>query len=166
MKTENFLKNQKEGFLHRKLHFYKLFGLSFLFPRSKIFANYYLGHLPEIENNPVDVLSGAFMMIRKDVLIKTGTFDESFFMYGEDIDLSYRIAQAGYKNYYLGEITITHKKGGSTIYNYNYIKTFYGAMSLFVKKHYTGKRSPFFLFALYAGIWFRKMIAVTGLLFR
>ena len=125
-----------------------------------------MGHLPEKEINRVDVLSGAFMMIKKIVLDKTGGFDESFFMYGEDIDLSYRIANTGYKNYYLGEITISHKKGGSTIYNYNNIKIFYGAMSLFVKKHYAGKRSPFFVFILYAGIWFRKMIAVTGLLFR
>lgn len=168
MTDENgkFLKESKRGFPSPATSFYKLFGLSFLFPHSKIFANYYLGHLPDMENNPVDVLSGAFMMIGKEVLEKTGPFDESFFMYGEDIDLSYRMVQAGYKNYYLGEITITHKKGGSTTYNYNYIKRFYGAMSLFVKKHYSGKRSPFFVFTLYAGIWFRKMIAVTGLLFR
>lgn len=164
--NEKFLKESKRGFPSPATAFYKLFGLSFLFPHSKIFANYYLGHLPEKENNPVDVLSGAFMMIRKEVLEKTGPFDESFFMYGEDIDLSYRIVQAGYKNYYLGEITITHKKGGSTTYNYNYIKRFYGAMSLFVKKHYAGKRSAIFVFLLYAGIWFRKMIALTGLLLR
>jgi GT2 family glycosyltransferase len=161
-----FLKESKRGFPSPATAFYKLFGLSFLFPHSKIFAKYYLGHLPEMVNNPVDALSGAFMMVRKEVLEKTGSFDESFFMYGEDIDLSYRIVQYGYKNYYLGKVTITHKKGGSTVYNYNYIKRFYDAMSLFVKKHYAGKRSSLFIFTLYTGIWFRKMIALIGLLFR
>ncbi len=161
-----FLKESKRGFPSPAAAFYKLFGLAFPFPHSKIFSKYYAGHLPENENNPVDVLSGAFMMIRKEMLQKTGSFDESFFMYGEDIDLSYRILQAGYKNYYLGEITITHAKGGSTTFNYEYVKRFYGAMNLFVKKHYKGKRSSIFVFTLYAGIWLRKIIATISLLFR
>lgn len=161
-----FLKESKRGFPSPAASFYKLFGLAFLFPGSKKFSAYYMGHLPEKENNPVDVLSGAFMMIKKEALQKTGGFDESFFMYGEDIDLSYRIKQSGFQNYYLGEITITHFKGGSTSYNFNHIKTFYGAMNLFVKKHYRGKRSPFFVETLYAGIWLRKMMATAGLLFR
>jgi GT2 family glycosyltransferase len=161
-----FLKESKRGFPSPAASVYKLFGLAFLFPGSKIFSAYYMGHLPEKENNPVDVLSGAFMMIKKEALQKTGGFDESFFMYGEDIDLSYRIKQAGFQNYYLGEITITHFKGGSTSYDYKYIKTFYGAMNLFIKKHYQGKRSPFFVGTLYAGIWLRKMMATAGLVFR
>ena len=106
------------------------------------------------------------MMMKKEVLELTGGFDESFFMYGEDINLSYRIQQSGYKNYYLGEVTILHRKGGSTTYNYKYVKTFYNAMSLFVKKHYAGKQPLFIVWLLYAGIWFRKMIALAGSLFR
>jgi len=77
---------------------YKLFGLSGLFPCSRIFSRYHLGHLNEHETNEADVLAGAFMMIKKEVLDKTGGFDESFFMYGEDVDLSYRIQKAGYRN--------------------------------------------------------------------
>jgi GT2 family glycosyltransferase len=161
-----FLKESKRGFPSPASSFFKLFGLAVLFPDSRTFAGYYLGHLPEKENNSVDVLSGAFMMIKKDVLQKTGGFDESFFMYGEDIDLSYRIIQAGFRNYYLGEITITHFKGGSTVYNSEHIKIFYRAMDLFVKKHYQGKRSSLFVRTLYCGIGFRKLIASIGLIFR
>src|SRR5690606_32602835 len=93
---------------------YKLSGLTALFPASAIFAKYYLGHLPATQNNEVDVLAGAFMMVKKEVLDKTGSFDEDFFMYGEDVDLSYRIQKAGYKNYYFAESTIIHFKGEST----------------------------------------------------
>ena len=161
----HFLKESKRGFPSPGASFYKLFGIASAFPRSKTFSKYYADHLPENENNPVDVLSGAFMMIRKNVLQQTDGFDESFFMYGEDIDLSYRIQQEGYKNYYLGKITIIHFKGGSTTYNHKYINMFYAAMKLFVQKHYKGKRSPLFIGLLYTGIWVRKMIALAGLLF-
>ena len=161
-----FLKESKRGFPSPATSFFKLFGFAKLFPHSKTFAKYYSGQLPEKETNPVDVLSGAFMMIRKNVLEKVDGFDEDFFMYGEDIDLSYRITKAGYKNYYLGSITITHLKGGSTSYNLKYVNDFYKAMQIFIEKHYRGKRSLFFIWLLYAGIWFRKMIAAAGLLFR
>ena len=143
-----------------------LFGLASLFPNSKTFAAYYMGHISEKENNPVDILSGAFMIIKKELFEQLGGFDESFFMYGEDIDLSYRLAQSGYINYYLGEITITHQKGGSTKYNSEYIKNFYGAMNIFVKKHYAGKKSKAFVWMILSGVRIRKMIAWAGLLFR
>ena len=161
-----FLKEAKRGFPSPTASFFKLFGFANIFPRSKTFAKYYSGHLPEKETNPVDVLSGAFMMIRKNVLEKVDGFDEDFFMYGEDIDLSYRITNAGYKNYYLGSITITHLKGGSTSYNLKYVNDFYKAMQIFIEKHYRGKRSLLFIWLLYIGIWFRKRIAIAGLLFR
>jgi len=161
-----FLKESKRGFPSPAAAFYKLFGFSFLFPGSKYFSRYYMSHLPEKENNPIDVISGAFMMIRKEVLDQTNNFDESFFMYGEDIDLSYRIMQAGFQNYYLGKITITHIKGGSTTFNREQIRRFYGAMNHFVKKHYAGKKPALFVFMLYAGIWIRKRIALTRLWFR
>lgn len=161
---KNFLKESKRGLPTPSASFYKLFGLSAIFPKSKTFSKYYEGHLPEKENNPVEVLSGAFMMIRRGVFEKLNGFDERFFMYGEDIDLSLRIIQAGYKNYYLGTVSVIHLKGGSTTYDHKYVKDFYGAMSLFVKKHYVNKPLLFRLL-LNAGISLRKMVAMFGLLF-
>ena len=160
-----FLRESKRGLPSPSASFYKLFGLTAIFPGSKTIAKYYQGHLPENENNPVDVLSGAFMMIKKAVFEKVNGFDETFFMYGEDIDLSLRIIQMGFKNYYLGKVSITHLKGGSTTYNYKYVKDFYGAMKLFVKKHYNGKSIPYRFF-LQTGIGFRKMLAIIALPFR
>ncbi len=160
-----FLKESKRGLPSPSTSFYKLFGLTAIFPGSKKIAKYYQGHLPENENNPVDVLSGAFMMIKREVFEKVDGFDERFFMYGEDIDLSLRISQLGYINYYLGKISIIHLKGGSTTYNYKYVKDFYGAMKLFVKKHYNDKPSLYRLF-LHAGIGIRKMMSILALPFR
>ena len=160
-----FLKESKRGLPSPSASFYKLFGLTAIFPSSKTIAKYYQGHLPESENNPVDVLSGAFMMVKREVFEKVNGFDESFFMYGEDIDLSLRITQEGYKNYYLGKISVTHLKGGSTNYNYKYVRDFYGAMKLFVKKHYSNKPILYRSF-LYTGIGLRKMLAMIALPFR
>ncbi len=161
-----FLKESKRGFPSPAASFFKLFGLASIFPASKLFAGYYMGHLEKNENNPVDVLSGAFMMIPGDVLEQVGYFDEAFFMYGEDIDMSYRIRQAGFENYYLGEISINHLKGKSTPYDAHHINIFYSAMAIFVNKHYADKKSKIFTQILLAGISFRKMIARVGILFR
>ena len=161
----NFLKESKRGLPTPSTSFYKLFGLTAMFPGSGTIAKYYEGHLPENENNSVDVLSGAFMMIRREVFEKVNGFDGFFFMYGEDIDLSLRITQQGYKNYYLGKISITHLKGGSTTYNYKYIRDFYAAMNLFVQKHYKDKPTLYRSF-LHAAIGFRKMMAMIALPFR
>ena len=107
-----------------------------MFPHSAVFAKYYLGNLDEKKSVEVDVLSGAFMLLPKKVLDAVGSFDESFFMYGEDIDLCYRIQKAGFKNYYFADSTIIHFKGASTSkLSRQYFKNFYGAMYLFVKKH-------------------------------
>lgn len=160
-----FLKESKRGLPSPAASFHKLFGLAAIFPKSKMFAKYYQGHLPENENNPVEVLSGAFILVKREVFEKVNGFDEDFFMYGEDIDLSIRINQSGYKNYYLGTISVTHLKGGSTIYNNKYIEDFYGAMNLFVKKHY-GHRSAGHTLFLKTGITIRKMLAKLGLIFR
>jgi len=147
-----FLKESKRAFPSPLTSLYKLSGLTKLFPHSKIFAKYHLGHLPENENHEVDVLAGAYMMIPKKVLDTTGSFDETFFMYGEDVDLSYRIQKTActatngnYKNYYFAESTIIHFKGESTKKgSLNYVRMFYTAMSLFVKKHYSGSRAGVF----------------------
>lgn len=158
-----FLKESKRAFPSPMTSMYKLFGLSKLFPRSKTFSRYHLGHLNENENNEVDVLAGAFMMIRKDVLEKTGSFDEGFFMYGEDVDLSYRIQKSGYKNYYLAGSSILHFKGESTRKGtMNYVRMFYNAMSIFVKKHYGGSRAGIFNFFIHLAIWFRAGLTAIG----
>jgi GT2 family glycosyltransferase len=161
--TGRFLKESKRSFPSPFTSLYKLFGLSNLFPHSKIFNRYYAGHLDNNKNHEVDVLAGAFMMVRREVLDKLGSFDEQFFMYGEDIDLSYRIQKAGYKNYYLAETETIHFKGESTRRgSFNYVRLFYTAMSIFVKKHYGGTRAGMFNAALHFAIWLRAGIAAIG----
>jgi len=158
-----FLKESKRSFPSPLTSLYKLFGLARLFPRSRIFSRYHLGHLDEHQTNEVDVLAGAFMMIKREVLDKTGSFDETFFMYGEDVDLSYRIQQAGYKNFYFAGTGIIHFKGESTRKgSMNYVRMFYSAMSKFVRKHYGGGRAGFFHFLVQAGIWFRAGLTALG----
>ncbi len=138
----NFLKESKRSFPSPATSFFKLAGFAGLFPHTKPFANYYLGHLDENKNHEVDVLAGAFFMLRKEVHEKTKGFDEDFFMYGEDIDLSYRVQECGFKNYYLADSSIIHFKGESTkSKNINYVKMFYKAMSIFVRKHYGSSRA-------------------------
>lgn len=150
-----FLRESKRAFPSPFTSFFKISGMSKIFPRSKIFAKYHLGNLSENENHRVDVLAGAFMMIPKKILDITGGFDEQFFMYGEDIDLSYRIQKAGFTNYYFAESTILHFKGESTEKgSLNYVKMFYKAMSIFVKKHY-GKSAGIFTFFIQLTIFLR-----------
>jgi len=158
-----FLKESKRAFPSPVTSLYKLFGLSKLFPRSKTFSRYHLGHLDENSDHEVDVLAGAFMMVRKDVLDKTGGFDEVFFMYGEDVDLSYRIQKAGFRNYYFAGSNIIHFKGESTRKgSLNYVRMFYNAMSVFVGKHYGGGRAGTFGFLIYMAIWFRAAMTAIG----
>lgn len=158
-----FLKESKRSFPSPLTSFYKLIGLGHLFPKSKIFNRYHLGYMDEHQNHVVDVLAGAFMMIRKEVLDKTGAFDEVFFMYGEDVDLSYRIQKAGYHNYYFAESSIVHFKGESTRKgSLNYVKMFYQAMSIFVHKHYKSQKIGLFNFLIHAAIWFRAVISSVG----
>jgi O-antigen biosynthesis protein len=159
----NFLKESKRAFPSPLTSLFKLSGLARLFPRSKIFARYHLGHLPEGENHEVDVLAGAFMMMPKKILDEIGNFDERFFMYGEDVDLSYRIQEAGYKNYYFAESIIIHFKGESTKRgSLNYVRLFYKAMSLFVKKHYSGSKAGFFIFFIQTAIIIRAFFSALG----
>lgn len=162
-----FLKESKRSFPSPLTSLYKLFGLSVVFPKSKIFSRYHLGYLNKEQDHEVDVLAGAFMMIRKEVLDKTGSFDETFFMYGEDIDLSFRIQKAGYKNYYYAGTTIIHFKGESTKRgSLNYVRMFYRAMSVFVRKHYGGTRAGFFNASIQIAIWIRAALAVLAKLIR
>ena len=96
----------------------------------------YYASLDEKYSGYVEALAGAFIVMSKSSYIKVGGFDEDYFMYGEDIDLSLKLLKSGYKNYYFGDLTIIHFKGESTTKNYTYAKRFYGAMYLFYKKHF------------------------------
>lgn len=148
-----FLKESKRGFPAPLISFFKMAGLATLFPSSKIFARYYEGHLSKNKNNEVDVLSGAFMMLSKKAISLTGGFDENFFMYGEDVDLSFRIKKAGMSNYYFADTCILHFKGESTQkISSDYIKHFYGAMNLFVEKHYSHKKTIVFFMKKAVGL--------------
>ena len=153
----NFLPESKRGFPGAWNSFNKMTGLIKLFPGSRVFAGYYEGHLEEMKTQEVMILSGAWMMVRSSVLAKTGGFDERFFMYAEDIDLSYRITLEGYKNYYFAETTIVHFKGESTRKDKTYTSRFYTAMISFVQKHFTGAAASFYIVLLRAMIKLKTM---------
>ena len=158
-----FLPESKRGLPTPTVAFYKIFGLSKLFPKSKKFGQYHLGHLNELETNEVDILSGAFMLMRKEALNKVGLLDETFFMYGEDVDLSYRIQKGGYKNYYFPETRIIHYKGESTKKSsVNYVFVFYRAMVIFAEKHFSQKNAKLFSFLINCAIYFRASLAIFG----
>ncbi len=162
----NFLPESKRGLPTPWVAFCKMFGLSKLFPGSKKFGQYHLSFLNENEVHEVDVLAGAFMLIRKEAIEKVGILDESFFMYGEDIDLSYRITKGGYKNYYFPETTIIHYKGESTKKgSLNYVRVFYNAMIIFARKHFSGGRANLLSFFIHLAIYFRAFISVAGHVF-
>jgi hypothetical protein len=160
--TGQYLKESKRGFPSLWVSFCKMSGLTHWFPASKIFARYYMGHLSNQETHKVDILSGAFMMTKKEVLDRTGGFDEQFFMYGEDIDLSYRIQRAGFTNYYFSDCTIIHFKGESTRKDSKYVRQFYKAMVQFVQKHFHGELAWFYTGLLEAVIWLRAAITVVS----
>ena len=155
----NFLKESKRSFPSPATSFCKLSGLAKLFPHSKVFAKYYLGNIDEEKNHEVEVLAGAFMLIPKKIIDSVGSFDEDFFMYGEDIDLSYRIREAGYKNLYFADSSIIHFKGESTKRGgLNYVRLFYKAMSIFTRKHY-GNRAFVFNLLIHVGILLRAFLS-------
>ena len=141
--------------------FYKVFGFSRLFPSSKKFGRYHLSYLDKDQIHEVEVLAGAFMLLRKSVLEKTGLLDESFFMYGEDIDLSYRIIKAGYKNYYFPDTTIIHYKGESTKKSsINYVLIFYKAMLIFARKHFSKNNAKIFAALIKSAIYLRAVVSI------
>lgn len=162
-----FLPESKRGLPTPAVAFYKVFGLAKLFPGSRLFGEYHLGYLPKNQIHQVDVLSGAFMMLRRAALDETGLLDEDYFMYGEDIDLSYRIIKAGYKNYYYPETRIIHYKGESTKKSsVNYVIVFYKAMVIFARKHFSSKNAGVFSFLINLAIFFRASVAILQGFFR
>lgn len=162
----NFLPESKRGLPTPEVAFYKTFGLAKLFPKSEKFGKYHLGFIDEFKTYEIDVLSGAFMFIRKAVLDRVGLLDEDFFMYGEDIDLSYRIQKKGYKNFYFPETTIIHYKGESTKKgSLNYVKVFYNAMLIFARKHFSGNQSWLFSLLINFAIVFRGVLTLLANVF-
>jgi GT2 family glycosyltransferase len=158
-----FLPESKRGLPTPMVAFFKIFGFSSLFPKSKLFGKYHLGFLSEFKTHKVDVLSGAFMLLRKKALDKIGLLDETFFMYGEDIDLSYRITLGGYDNYYYPETRIIHYKGESTKKSsINYVFVFYKAMVIFAQKHFSKNNAALFSFFINIAIYFRAGLAILS----
>lgn len=161
------LPESKRAFPTPATALFKMAGLSFLFPKSKYFNRYYLGHLDDSKTAEADIISGAFMFIRKEALDKTGPLDEKFFMYGEDIDLSYRLIRAGYRNYYYPEVRIIHYKGESTRKSdINYTINFYRAMMVFTDKHFGKQGFGLVRFLLQIAIVLRGFVSLTKTVFQ
>jgi GT2 family glycosyltransferase len=157
-----FLPESKRGLPSPKVAFSKIFGLSKLFPNSKTFGKYHLSYLSKEKDHEIDILSGAFMFMAKEALDKVGLLDETFFMYGEDIDLSYRIQLGGFKNFYYSGTTIIHYKGESTKKgSINYVYVFYKAMVIFAHKHFKDGYSKLFGFCIYSAIYFRMALSLV-----
>ena len=157
-----FLPESKRGLPTPAVAFYKIFGLASLFPRSRTFGRYHLGFLDKNQAHEIEVLSGAFMWLRKTALDKVGLLDEDYFMYGEDIDLSYRLVQGGWKTYYFPGARIIHYKGESTKRtSVNYVFVFYWAMVIFARKHFAPGRAGLFSVLINAAIWLRAGAAVA-----
>jgi len=158
----NFLPESKRSFPTPRIAFYKVFGFSRIFPKSRVFSRYHLGYLDEKKMNDVEVLPGAFMLLRKTALDKVGLLDEDFFMYGEDIDISYRLMRAGFRNVYFPETTIIHYKGESTRKgSMNYVITFYRAMIIFARKHFSPEMAKSYTFLINIAIYFRAFLAIA-----
>jgi len=162
-----FLPESKRGLPTPWVAFYKIFGLAKLFPKSRRFGRYHLGFLDKDQTHEVEVLSGAFMLMRQATLEQVGLLDEDYFMYGEDIDLSYRIMQGGWKNYYFPGTRIIHYKGESTKRtSVNYVFVFYRAMVIFARKHFMPGQAGLFSVLINAAIWLRAGMAVAERLLR
>jgi O-antigen biosynthesis protein len=162
-----FLPESKRALPTPWVSFYKIFGLASLFPQSQRFGRYHLSYLDQAQTHEVEILSGAFMFMRRKTLEEIGLLDETFFMYGEDIDLSYRVILGGYKNYYFAETQIIHYKGESTKKgSLNYVRVFYQAMIIFAHKHFGGSRKRFFIAAIRLAVYFRALLAVLSRLAR
>jgi GT2 family glycosyltransferase len=154
--TGNFLPESKRDIPTPWVAFTKITGLYKIFPKSRIFGKYYAQHLSEIETGKVDILVGAFMVMKRNLYNEIGGFDENCFMYSDDIDLSYRVLKEGKSNYYFHETLVIHYKGESTVKDETYMKRFQEAMNFFYKKHF--KVSFFFSVFMKMGILFFSFV--------
>ena len=139
---------------------YRGLGLSKLFPEHPRFAQYNLTFLPEDQETEVDSVVGAFMLVRSQALEAAGLLDESFFMYGEDLDWAFRIKQAGWKIWYYPQVTVYHHKGAASRGNVRARRAFYDAMAIFVRKHYKEQTNPLLYATIMAGISVKGSIDV------
>lgn len=137
--TGNFLPESKRGVPTPWVAFTKIFGL---YKISNVFGKYYAQHLAENQSGKVDILVGAFMVMKRSLYLEVGGFDENCFMYSDDIDLSYMVKKSGRENYYFAETSVIHYKGESTVRDEKYMKRFQEAMNFFYNKHF--KKSLFF----------------------
>lgn len=156
--TGVFHPESKRNIPNLKNTFDKLFSNLNIFRKNKKSINYYNTSLKEYDCGKVEILTGAFMFTRKSDFLKLGGFDEKYFMYGEDIDLSYTYLRHGFSNYYFGKETVVHYKGESTIKNKEYYKRFFGAMKIFVKKYYA--QNIFKYYFLIFGLQLRYFLAI------
>ena len=162
-----FLPESKRALPTLHTAFFKSFGLSYLFPRSQYFNRYYLPQIDSHETSLTEVISGAFMFIRRKALDIAGLLDEDFFMYGEDIDLSYRLLQTNYKNYYFPGTAIIHFKGRSTPRNsFKDIHHFYRAMRVYVRKRAKERNNRPFILLIICAIRLREGLAVMNRLLK
>ena len=152
--TGNFLPESKRGTPTPWVAFTKIMGLYRLFPNA--FGKYYARHLSENETGKVEILVGAFMLMKRDLYNEIGGFDENCFMYSDDIDLSYMALKKGKSNYYFHETSVIHYKGESTIKDGTYMKRFQEAMNFFYKKHF--RVSFFFSIFMRIGIVFFSLV--------
>lgn len=163
-----FAPDAKKSFPSLQVALFKSSGINRLFPRSAYFNSYYAVHVGERQTAPVEVLSGCCMLLRRLVIDQIGgAFDEDYFMYCEDVDLSYRVRQAGFQNLYFPEATLVHYKGESTRKaTLSYIRIFNEALVTFVRKHYSKGQARIFLAVLHAGIGVRALLGILRSLFR
>lgn len=154
--------NCKRGLPTPSASLYYLLGLDKKYPDSPKYARYHATYMDENKLNEVEVLSGSFMMIKKEVIDKIGGFDEDYFMYCEDVDLCYRITSAGYKLIYIPTASILHLKGQSGLQSKNrkVIIHFHKSMILFYKKHFKKKYNIFVTIAVYVGIYFKLLLSL------
>ncbi|MCK4450545.1 MAG: glycosyltransferase family 2 protein, partial [Anaerolineae bacterium] len=152
----------RRGFPTPSAFFYRMMGLSKLFPKSRRFGRYNLTYLNPDELTEVDSVVGAFMLVRAEAIHQVGLLDESFFLYGEDLDWAYRIRKAGWKIYYNPQVTVLHVKAASTKHSRRARYEFYRAMNIFYRKHYAAT-TPFWLhWLIIAGIVLQGSLAMLG----
>ncbi len=158
-----YLPESKRGIPTPSAAFWKITGLYRLAPRSARLNRYYLGNLSKDESQPIEILSGAFMWMRKSALDEVGLLDEQYFMYGEDIDLSWRLIKGGYENHYFADTSIVHYKGESTKKgSLNYVLVFYRAMQIFARTHFRGRSGRAMHRVIQLAIYLRAALAIVS----
>lgn len=162
-----YLSESKRGLPSPWASFCKISGIYRLAPKSSRFNQYYQGHLPRDQDAQIEILSGAFMWMRREALDQVGLLDEQYFMYGEDIDLSWRLLKGGWENHYYAGTSIIHYKGESTKKgSLNYVLVFYKAMLIFTKTHFQGSEGKVLLALIQVAIYFRAALAIFSRLIK